>query len=59
LIEVKWFGGKARFAVPEAGISLEKIKEIIAARQLTAGDQVHSPLIDKQLTPLEKLLRYS
>ena len=56
-LEVKWFGGNARFAVPEAERTLAKIKSLIATKQLEQGEPLTASFEKKDLTPLERVLR--
>ncbi len=56
-IEVKWFGGNARFLAPEAEQTLAKIKNIIETKRLERGEPITEVFDDKDLTPLEKIFR--
>ncbi len=56
-IEVKWFGGNARFLAPEAEQTLAKIKNIIEIKRLERGEPITEVFDDKDLTPLEKVFR--
>lgn len=56
-IEVKWFGGNARFLAPEAEQTLAKIKNIFEIKRLERGEPITEVFDDKDLTPLEKVFK--